>query len=124
MSEITIILQQTHPIPIKKISLWFREQHSKLQFSEQDNFFKILFSIFSKNPENFTIDEWDRLRLILCIFTIAFDPPNIQNCFQFPKDSKNGYFVSSSFILLSSSQNNSEFLDILNDYFLKSPRLF
>ncbi|KAK8884340.1 hypothetical protein M9Y10_043449 [Tritrichomonas musculus] len=124
MSEITIILQQTHPIPIKKISLWFREQHSKLQFSEQDNFFKILFSIFSKKPDKYTNDEWDCLKLIACIFTIASDPPQSALEFQFPTHSKNGYLVSSSFILLLSSPRRPELFDFFHKYFRERINFF
>ncbi|OHT17585.1 hypothetical protein TRFO_00836 [Tritrichomonas foetus] len=119
MSGITDILNKTHPLPVRELSNWFREQHANILMTNPNtkSFFDRIFSEFSKIPDRFTEKEWDRLRLLAYIFTIAYDPPSDYISFQFPTNSKNGFLVAASFVLLSMRQKSPESIDIMYNFF-------
>lgn len=117
MNELTEILSNSQPIPIRKLCKLLFDQHTILELNKSSSslFCSIIFSALSNPKLESTDKDLYQLKLILTIFIIAFKPPPKIIDFEFPSETNNGYIFASSLVVQAMRSNDKDNIQFFND---------
>ncbi|OHT07454.1 hypothetical protein TRFO_24262 [Tritrichomonas foetus] len=80
MQELSQIINNSINAPLDLIH-WLQEHHVEIvlgKIGRMQDFVRDVFALFSQRPNNYDLEEWERLTMIAYIFIIsAFPPPNL-----------------------------------------------
>ncbi|KAK8888692.1 hypothetical protein M9Y10_033426 [Tritrichomonas musculus] len=121
MNELTEILSNSQPIPIRKLCKLLFDQHTILELNKSSSslFCSIIFSALSNPKLESTDKDLYQLKLILTIFIIAFKPPPKIIDFEFPSETNNGYIFASSLVVQAMQSNDKDNIQFFNDMIKK-----
>ena len=121
MNELTEILSNSQPIPIRKLCKLLFDQHTILELNKSSSslFCSIIFSALSNPKLESTDKDLYQLKLILTIFIIAFKPPPKIIDFEFPSETNNGYIFASSLVVQAMRSNDKDNIQFFNDMIKK-----